>query len=393
MKIEPAIRANICLNAHPLGCKEYVARQIAEAKQQTPFQGPKNVLIIGGSSGYGLSSRIALAFGANANTLNVSFESPPSEKRTGSAGWWNNYYFRELAKETNHIHLDLVLDAFRKETKEEVIHTIKQHFGSIDLVVYSLASPARINEETNEIVRSAIKSRTEPVVGNTMDVTTRKIFPITVDVASDQETADTVFVMGGGDWANWIHALFQASLLSKGVKTIAYTYIGGPSTSSIYRHGTLGKAKEHLEETAVSLNQLLQDALQGEALISSSKAVVTKASVFIPQMPIYVSCIYDVLLRKGKQETILQHKYRLFQDMVYGSNRITDDQKRIRLDHIEMEPQIQEEALSLMKNTSEEAFKILPGTELFIQEFYQLNGFGFDHVDYEADIDPIQLAK
>ncbi len=148
-----------------------------------------------------------------------------------------------------------------------------------------------------------------------------------------------------------------------------------------------------LFRSAVSLNQLLQDALQGEALISSSKAVVTKASVFIPQMPIYVSCIYDVLLRKGKQETILQHKYRLFQDMVYGSNRITDDQKRIRLDHIEMEPQIQEEALSLMKNTSEEAFKILPGTELFIQEFYQLNGFGFDHVDYEADIDPIQLAK
>lgn len=393
MKIEPAIRANICLNAHPLGCKEYVQRQINEAKQQTPFQGPKNVLIIGGSSGYGLSSRIALAFGANANTLNVSFESPPSEKRTGSAGWWNNYYFRELAKETKHIHIDLILDAFRKETKDVVIDTIKQHFQSIDLVVYSLASPARINEETNETIRSAIKSRTEPVVGNTMDVTTRKIFPITVDVASEQETADTVFVMGGSDWANWIHALFQASLLSKGFKTIAYTYIGGPSTSSIYRHGTLGKAKEDLEATAISLNQLLKDTLQGEALISSSKAVVTKASVFIPQMPIYVSCIYDVLLRKGRQETILQHKYRLFQDMVYGSNRILDNQNRIRLDHIEMESAIQEEALALMKNTSEEAFKVLPGTELFIQEFYQLNGFGFDNVDYEADIDPIGLAK
>lgn len=393
MKIEPAIRANICLNAHPLGCKEYVANQIAEAKQQIPFQGPKHVLIIGGSSGYGLSSRIALAFGANANTINVSFESPPSEKRTGSAGWWNNYYFRELAKETNNIHIDLVLDAFRKDTKQTVIQTIRQHFPSIDLIIYSLASPARINEETNETIRSSIKSRTVPVVGNTMDVTSRKIFPITVDVATEQETADTVFVMGGGDWANWIHDLFQASLLAKGVKTIAYTYIGGPSTASIYRQGTLGKAKEDLEATAASLNQLLSDALQGEALISSSKAVVTKASVFIPQMPIYVSCIYDVLLRKGKQESILKHKYRLFQDMVYGSKRIIDDQQRIRLDHIEMEPAIQEEALSLMKNTPEEVFKTLPGTELFIQEFYQLNGFGFDHVDYDADIDPIQLAK
>ncbi|MDP2425478.1 MAG: trans-2-enoyl-CoA reductase family protein [bacterium] len=386
MIIEPAIRSNICINAHPLGSKQFVQNQIDEVKLLGTFPGPKNVLIIGGSSGYGLSSRIALAFGARANTINVSFESGPSGKRTGVAGWWNNIYFQQLAKETNRLHKDFNGDAFSQAMKNQVIDYIKHTLGSIDLVVYSLASPVRNNESTNQLVRSAIKAIGSEVSGKTIDIASRKVLDLTVQSASEEEIKDTVYVMGGEDWLFWIQALDQAGLLAKNAKTISYTYIGGETTTRLYRGGTLGKAKEDLEAKAVQIHELLTQKYQGEALISSSKAVVTKASVFIPQMPIYVSCIYEVMKKRGVHESITAHKHRLFKDMVYGNKRIVDDKKRIRLDHLEMDPSIQEEAIALMNKTTDQGLFDLDGTKLFIEEFYKMNGFGHPEVNYLQDI-------
>ena len=351
MIIKPTIRTNIFTNSHPLGCKEFVSKQIKEAKDLGSFTGPKNVLIIGGSSGYGLSSRIALAFGANANTINVSFESGPKGKRTGSAGWWNNIYFQELAEETGNTHKDFVGDAFSKEMKQQVIEYVKETFGKIDLVIYSLAAGARKNHETGEVVRSHIKAIGEPAVGKTIDLGTYDVKELVVNGANEQEILDTVYVMGGSDWFDWIDILDKNELLENNCKTISYTYIGGPTTEKIYRGGTMGHAKEDLEDKAFKLNAILNEKYNGEALISSSKAVATKASVFIPQMTIYVSCLYDVMTRNNVHESILEHKFRLFKDMVYGSNRILDSKGRIRLDHLEMDEQIQQETISLMKNS------------------------------------------
>lgn len=393
MIIKPKIRSNFFANAHPIGCREFVKQQIDEAKAQPKFKGPKNVLIIGGSSGYGLASRIALAYGADANTVNVSFETGPVKNRTGTAGWWNNKFFLNFAKETQNIHKDFNGDAFTKALKEDVIKYIKETLGTIDLVVYSLASPVRINEITNELVRSQIKTLGEPAVGQTIDIAKKVLLPLTVEPATEQEVEDTVFVMGGEDWKNWMMALEQHNALSEGVKTISYTYIGGPTTEKIYRKGTLGKAKQDLEDTAETLNQHLASNFQGEALISSSKAVATKASVFIPQMPIYASCLYEVMIAHHQHESILEHKYRLFKDMVYGSGRILDDAKRIRIDHKEMEHEIQHKTLDLMKNCDEKRLFSLHGTKVFLRDVYQLNGFDFDTVDYDQDVDIDALAK
>ena len=393
MIIEPNIRSNFFTSAHPFGCRQNVLNQINEAKSLKTFDGPKNVLIIGGSSGYGLATRIALAYGAKSNTINVSFENEPKGTKTGSAGWWNNIYFQEFANETNQIHKDFVGDAFSAEMKQNVIKYIQEHLGSIDLVIYSLASGGRMNYETNELVRSHIKTLGEDAEGKTIDVVSKEIYDLKITQGSDQDVKDTVYVMGGSDWYAWILALDQAKVLSQHVKTLSYTYIGGPTTVKIYRGGTLGKAKEDLEKHAAIIDRLLKDKYQGEAAISSSKAVTTKASVFIPQMTIYVSCLYEVMMKHGVHESILAHKHRLFSEMVYGNNRIIDDQNRIRLDHLEMEAHIQDETVKMMTTLSNEALLQLNGTKIFLRDFYQINGFEFDSIDYSKDIDLETLSK
>ena len=387
MIIKPTIRNNIFTNAHPLGCKQNVLNQITEAKSKEDFTGPKNVLIIGGSSGYGLSSRIARAFNANANTINVSFESAPKGKRSGTAGWWNNEFFREFAKETNNLHTDFVGDAFGAEMKQNIVNHIKETVGQVDLVIYSLAAGARKNEETGEVVRSHIKTIGDPEQGKTVDLASMTVNDLTVHPANEQEVQDTVYVMGGSDWNDWIQTLDQNNLLSDNCKTISYTYIGGPTTQSIYRGGSMGKAKEALEHNAKQMNTLLQTKYNGEALISSSKAVATKASVFIPQMAIYVSCLYDTMTKHNVHETIFSHKYRLFSEMVYGTKRILDENNIIRLDHLEMEDTIQNETIELMHNISEKEFFKLDGTQLFIEEIFQLNGFNHPFINYDEDVD------
>ena len=386
MIIKPALRSNVFLNSHPLGSQAYIRQLIQEARTHQPFKGPKHVLIIGGSSGYGLSSRIALAVGANASTINVSFESGPKGDRTGSAGWWNNIFFHQEIANAQSVHKDFIGDAFSSAMKQQVIQYIQEQKITIDLVVYSLASGVRNNPTTNELVRSAIKPIGQPVAGKTIDVSDKKILDLALNPASEQEINDTVYVMGGGDWKAWMDALDQAKVLSPFVKTISYTYIGGPTNAPIYRSGTLGKAKEDLESKAKEIHTMLQTNYQGEALISSSKAVVTKASVFIPKMPIYVSCLFDVMTRRGVHETTLQHKYRLFSDMVYGSKRVVDAEGRIRLDARELTDSIQQETLKLMEVYDNEKLFSLNGTQMFISEFYQIHGFGIAGVNENEDV-------
>lgn len=393
MQIKPSIRSNIFTNSHPFGCRQNVLNQINEAKAFEPFKGPKNVLIIGGSSGYGLSSRIALTYACKSNTINVSYESAPKGNRPGSAGWWNNIYFQSLTKDTNLIHKDFVGDAFSLEMKQEIVNYVKNTFGKLDLVIYSLAAGARRDETTGEAVRSQIKTIGEDALGKTIDLADLTIKDLLVTQASEQDIKDTVFVMGGSDWKAWIDILDQNNLLNEGFKTISYTYIGGPTTERIYRGGTLGKAKADLENQAALMNAHLSKTLKGEALISSSKAVVTKASVFIPQMPHYVSCLFEVMMKHGVHETIIEHKYRLFKDMVYGNKRIIDEKNRIRLDHLEMDPKIQEETIHLMTSLPDDEFFKLKGTKQFLKEVFQIHGFDYDSIDYETETDIEALSE
>ncbi|MFW6284992.1 MAG: enoyl-ACP reductase FabV [Bacillota bacterium] len=393
MIIKPSIRSNVFTNAHPTGSKAYVENLFKEAQEKPSFQGPENVLIIGGSSGYGLASRVALAAGTEANTINVSFERPPKGKKTGTAGWWNNIWFQELAKKYETIHKDFVMDAFSKETKEQVAKTIKDTFGTVDLVIYSLAAGARPDPKTGELIRSHIKTIGETHHGKTIDVGKEKVVPLTVEAADDKEIRDTVFVMGGNDWEQWIETLIDHDALDYDAKTISYTYIGGPTTKNIYRDGTLGKAKEDLEQTAHRLNDKLERNLGGEALISSSKAVVTKASVFIPQMPIYVSCLFDVMMNHEVHETILEHKYRLFKDMVYGTQRAVDTKGRLRMDRSELDDTIQEETVEMMDALNDDDLLKTHGAKLFFDTFYKIHGFNHESVDYDADVDLEALSK
>ncbi len=392
MIIKPKIRGNFFTNAHPYGCEAFVKNQIDEAKRLPSFTGPNNVLVIGGSSGYGLSSRVALAFAANANTVNVSFESPPKGKRTGSAGWWNNVFFQRHAKETGNTHKDFVGDAYVQATKLAVAKYIKAHLGHIDLLVYSLAAPSRLNEKTGERIHSSLKTIGAPVEGQTVDIANRQLANVRVESASKQEVDDTVFVMGGDDWRQWVETLREQGLLGSSFKTVAYTYIGGETTRKIYRDGSIGQAKVHLEQTARAMHDTLSRTLGGEALVSSSKAVATKASVFIPQMPVYGACLYNVMLENGTHESILAHKHRLFAEMIYGDQRIVDEAGRIRLDHREMAPEVQDATLRLMRESDEDRLFSLRGMDAFIHELYTLNGFGFADIDYDKPVDMDALA-
>ncbi len=387
MTIKPSIRSNFFTNSNPLGVQKMLQNYINDVQKLPKYKGPKNVLIIGGSSGYGLATRLSLAFGAGANTINVSFESQPRGNKTGSAGFWNNLFFQDAVKDLDQKHLDFNADAFIPETKKKILETIQKEFGQIDLLVYSLASGARKNVETGELVRSSIKPLGEPAVGRTIDIKSMHVEPLTVEPATEQETKDTVFVMGGGDWHDWVRYLDDAGVLAEGFKTVSYTYIGGKNTDAIYRSGTIGQAKLDLEATADNLDKLLKDKYEGEALISSSKAIVSKASVFIPQMPIYVSYLFDEMTKNGTHETTLEHKHRLFKDMIYGNHRILDENGRIRLDHLEMDEALQNRINQLMQQDINQSFLDLNGTKLFLKEFYQINGFDVVGVDPEADID------
>lgn len=387
MIIKPLIRDNIALNAHPKGCYENIVNQIHTVEKLDPITNQKlNVLIVGGSSGYGLASRIALAFNSHAYTYNVSFERAGSKRSTASAGYYNNLAFAKLADEKYIENDDFNGDAFSHEVKDKVLNNFIAKGKKIDLLIYSVASGIRIDPDTQEKYVSALKPIGSTFNGQSVDISKKTIKNLSVEPASDEEIEQTRKVMGGEDYLLWIKAIANKNLFNDNAKTITYTYIGSEITYPIYKDGTIGNAKRDLEKTQTEIENIMSN-VNGEALISSSKTVVTKASVFIPTVALYGASLFKVMKEDNLYESIIQHKYRLFKDMVYGDDRLLDEKGLIRLDAYEMNTQIQEKVTHLMGQVKEDEDLDLIDFDFFISEFNQMNGFMIDGVDYEEDLD------
>ena len=388
MIIQPKIRGFICTTAHPEGCARAVQDQIDWVKAQAPFDGPKKVLVIGSSTGYGLASRIAASFGADAATLGVFFERPADRKRTASAGWYNTVGFENAARAAGHYAKSINGDAFSDEIKAQTIAAIKEDLQQIDLVVYSLASPRRTHPKTGESFSSVLKPIGDSYSSKTVNVQTGEVSDISIETASEEEIAHTTAVMGGEDWEMWIHALDEAGVLAEGVRTVAYTYIGPELTHPVYRDGTIGRAKNHLEQTGLTLNEYLQNK-NGSAHVSTNKAMVTQSSAAIPVVPLYISLLYKIMKEKDCHETCIQQMSRLFADRLYTDDPpATDDQGRIRIDDWEMREDVQAAVAALWGGVNTETLEAVSDIASYREEFLGLFGFGFDGIDYEVDVNP-----
>ncbi|MGF1729804.1 enoyl-ACP reductase FabV [Photobacterium kasasachensis] len=392
MIIKPKIRGFICTTTHPLGCEENVKEQIAYTKAQGPIaDAPKRVLVVGSSSGYGLSSRIAAAFGGGAATIGVFFEKPGTEKKPGTAGWYNSAAFDKLAKEEGLYSKSLNGDAFSHEAKQKVIDLIKEDLGQIDMVVYSLASPVRKMPETGEVVRSTLKPMGETYTATAVDTNKDVLIEASIEPANEQEVADTVTVMGGQDWELWINALSEAGVLADGCKTVAYSYIGTEITWPIYWHGALGQAKMDLDRAATELNNKLS-ATGGAANVAVLKSVVTQASSAIPVMPLYIAMVFKKMREEGVHEGCMEQIHRMFTQRLYkadGSAAEVDAENRLRLDDWELREDIQKHCRDLWPNvTNENLFEVADYQE-YKDEFLKLFGFGIESVDYDADVNPL----
>ncbi|MDR1782359.1 MAG: enoyl-[acyl-carrier-protein] reductase FabV [Bacilli bacterium] len=393
MIIKPLIRDNIALNTHPLGCKENILSQINDIKNNSSLKTlPLNVLIIGGSSGYGLASRIVLASKNKAFTYNVFYEKEPTTKRLGSAGYYNNYFFNKYCEANNLDTFDLNGDCFSNETKQEVIRFFTTNNIKIDLIVYSVASSVRIDPITKEKYVSSLKPIKEEYHGYTIDLGKDKIIEKSIQVASQEEINNTIKVMGGEDYLLWIKTLDEAQVLNENVKAIAYTYIGAPSTYPIYKDGTIGQAKRDLEKKNIDINKIL-NKYQGKSYIVSAKSVVTKASVYIPTVPLYMSALFKVMKEHHQYESISQHIYRLFNDMIYGNNILKDDNDIVRLDSFELDDTIQNEVNILLNHEVNNNLLSTIDYHFFKEEFLKINGFGFNNINYDEDIDIKEYLK
>ncbi len=388
MIIQPKIRGFICTTAHPEGCARAVQDQIDWVKAQAPFGGPTKVLVIGSSTGYGLASRIAASFGAGASTLGVFFERPADKKRTASAGWYNTVGFENAARAAGHYARSINGDAFSDEIKAQTIAAIKEDLQQVDLVVYSLASPRRTHPKTGESFSSVLKPIGDSYSSKTVDVQTGEVSDISIETASEEEIAHTTAVMGGEDWEMWIHALDGAGVLAEGVRTVAYTYIGPELTHPVYRDGTIGRAKNHLEQTGLTLNEYLQNK-NGSAHVSTNKAMVTQSSAAIPVVPLYISLLYKIMKEKDCHENCIQQMYRLFADRLYtDAPPATDDQGRIRIDDWEMREDVQAAVAALWSSVNTETLEAVSDITSYREEFLGLFGFGFDGIDYDVDVNP-----
>ncbi|HBV75533.1 MULTISPECIES: enoyl-ACP reductase FabV [Vibrio] len=391
MIIKPKIRGFICTTTHPVGCEANVKEQIAYTKAQGPIaNAPKRVLVVGSSSGYGLSSRIAAAFGGGASTIGVFFEKPGTEKKTGTAGWYNSAAFDKLAKEEGLYSKSLNGDAFSNEAKQKAIDLIKADLGQIDMVVYSLASPVRKMPETGEVIRSALKPIGETYTATAVDTNKDIIIEASVEPATEQEIQDTITVMGGEDWELWMSALSEADVLAEGCKTVAYSYIGTELTWPIYWDGALGKAKMDLDRAAAALNEKLSE-INGTANVAVLKSVVTQASSAIPVMPLYIAMVFKKMREEGVHEGCMQQIYRMFTQRLYkedGSVPEVDEKNRLRLDDWELREDIQQHCRNLWPQITTENLKELTDYVEYKEEFLKLFGFGVDGVDYDADVNP-----
>lgn len=390
------IRGNVALGVNPLGCKQDVLNQIDYVKSNGTYEGPKKVLIIGASSSYGLATRINLAFGAGADTIGISFEKgPKNERNLGTAGWYNNIAFREEAEKEGLIAKNFVQDAFSHETKQEVIEYIKNEFGGkVDLVVYSLASGVRKDPETGELYKSSIKAIGEPVVGPHINMQNESFYTETLEPADEQEIADTVNVMGGEDWQLWMEALKEAGVLTEGVLTTNYSYLGTELNHAYYGGGTLGRAKADCDEKAENINQLLAD-INGKAQIIVATAVTTKASSVIPFFPVYCIGLYKVMEEKGTHETPIMHIDRIYRDMIYGDKPEYDEVGRLRPDSWELDSDTQAKTKELIEQLNEENFNSdMTAYDTFFKEFSNLSGFMVDnYVEQEVTLDELKVLK
>jgi enoyl-[acyl-carrier protein] reductase/trans-2-enoyl-CoA reductase (NAD+) len=388
------IRNNICLNAHPAGCARDVEEQVARVgtmKLGSGERAPRHVLVIGCSAGYGLASRIVAAFGYKASTLGISFEREPSATKTGSPGWYTNRAFDRLAAQRGLEAKTYSVDAFSKEAKDLAIREARAGAYAYDLVIYSLASPVRVDPDTGVMYRSVIKPIGKSFSGTNADPFSGKLSPASVEPASDQEIAETIKVMGGQDWELWIDALAEAGVLAPGALSAAYSYIGPPLSHAIYKEGTIGKAKEDLERASRSLNARYKE-LGLQAFVSINKAVVTRSSAVIPVIPLYVSVLFKVMKEDGSHEDCLDQMGRLFAERLYmGSGRRVpvDSEGRIRLDELEMRDSVQQKVLDLMNRIDQENLTRLADIEGFKSDFLRVHGFGIPGVDYQADVDPL----
>lgn len=384
MIIEPKVRGFICTTAHPAGCAENVAQQIQYVEQQAKLRPINNVLIIGSSTGYGLASRIVASIACGANTLGIMFEKPATEKRPASAGWYNTQAFERLAKRGSHYAHTINGNAFSDEVKQEVIEIIKRDMpDDIDLVIYSLAAPRRTDPKTGTTHQSCLKTIGEPYTEKNVNVMTGDVAPITIASATQEEIDSTVKVMGGEDWQLWIEQLLAANVLNQGCKTVAYSYIGPELTYPIYRNGTIGQAKHHLEQTAKIVQQQL-DSIQGQALISVNKAVVTQASAAIPVVPLYAAILYKVMTEAGTHEGCIEQMYRLFHDYLCTEQPAPlDGQGFIRLDDLELAENIQQKVSTIWQQIDAENVNQLADLATYRNEFYRLFGFEVEGVNYQ----------
>lgn len=387
MIIEPRMRGFICLTAHPKGCEQNVLDQIAYIKSKGTIEGPKKVLVIGASTGFGMASRVTSAFALNASTIGVYFEKPPSEKKTASPGWYNTAAFETQAQQAGLYAKSINGDAFSNEIKQKTIALIKADLGQVDLVIYSLASPVRTNPGTGITHKSVLKPIGVSYKNKTVDFHTGKISDIAIEPASDEEIENTIAVMGGEDWVMWVDALKNANALAPKAVTVAYSYIGPLLTEAIYRKGTIGRAKDDLESAAFTITDKLSD-IGGKAYVSVNKALVTQASSAIPVIPLYISLLYKIMKREGIHEGCIEQIQRLFKERLYAGNNIvpTDEKGRIRIDDLELRDDVQAEVAELWPQAATETLPAIADLDGYKKDFFQLFGFRVDHVNYQEDV-------
>ncbi len=384
MIVTPKVRGFICTTAHPTGCEAAVKKQIDYVKAQPKTAGPKKVLVVGSSMGYGLASRIAAAYSCGAATIGVMFDRPASGNKTATSGWYNTKAFEKFAAVDGLYAKTINGDAYSDECKKEVIELIKSDLGKVDMVVYSLAAPRRTVGDT--VYSSVLKTTGEPYTNKTIDLRNNCVSEITIEPATEEEITATVKVMGGEDWEAWIDALKAADAIEDNAVTVAYSYIGPKITHPMYFEGSIGRAKAHLFETSKKITEKYSDS-GIKAYISVNKALVTQSSSAIPIVPLYISILYKVMKAKGSHEGCIEQMYRLFNRKMYGSAVQTDENGMIRLDDLEMQKDVQDEVTELWNKLSQDNFKECADLDGYWEDFYALFGFGIDGVDYEADVE------
>ncbi len=383
MIVEPKVREYICTTAHPTGCEENVRRQIEYVKSQGVMDGPKKVLVIGASTGYGLASRITAAFGCKADTLGIMFERPASGKRTATAGWYNTAAFEKFAAKEGLYAKSINGDAFSAQIKEEAIRMIQEDLGQVDLVVYSLAAPRRTAAD-GVTYSSVLKTTGETFTEKSLDLRSGEIVTKSVEPAKEGELEGTIKVMGGEDWEDWMKALKEAGVLAPGAKTVAYSYIGPKLTYPIYKEGTIGHAKQHLHQTARKLNQELDEVT---AVVSVNKALVTQASAAIPIVPLYFAILYRVMKDQGSHEGCIQQISRLFHTKLLKNPMPLDPEGLIRMDDWELDAKVQDQVMKIWQSVTTENVREQSDVEGFWEDFYHMFGFHLDGVDYSEDVD------